>query len=214
MAASASELLSISTNPKPFDWPQWQGPDRNAVSRETGLLAEWPEEGPPLAWRLEGLGGGYSAPSIAAGRIYGMSNRGEDEVVWCLSEADGNELWLARLGPALREGMPQGREGPGCTPTVDGDRLYVLGFGGALACLQVSDGQVIWQLSLTQDLGGRLPTWRYNESPLVDGDRLICTPGGDDAMLVALVDYFPGWIAGAIGAGGLAAAISTGSSST
>ncbi len=77
-----------------FDWPQWQGPDRNAVSKETGLLKEWPAEGPPLAWRVGDLGGGFSAPSIADGRIFGMSNRGGDEVVWALSETNGKELWI------------------------------------------------------------------------------------------------------------------------
>jgi outer membrane protein assembly factor BamB len=82
--------------------------------------------------------------------------------------------------------MPQGKEGPGCTPTVDGDRLYVLGLGGNLACLQATDGKVLWHLSLPRDLGGRVPTWRYNESPLIDGEKLICTPGGEDALMVAL----------------------------
>jgi outer membrane protein assembly factor BamB len=173
------------------DWPQWQGPDRNAISEETGLLQEWPAEGPPIAWRVDALGGGYSAPSIAEGRIFGMSNRGEDEVVWALSETDGTELWAARIGPAQTEGPPQGREGPGCTPTVDGDRLYVLGAGGVLACLSVQDGEIIWQHSLTEDFGGLVPMWRYNESPLIDGDKLICTPGGEDATLMAL-DKFTG----------------------
>jgi outer membrane protein assembly factor BamB len=168
------------------DWPQWQGPDRNAISKEHGLLKEWPKDGPPLAWKIKGLGGGYSAPSIAAGGIFGMSNRGDDEVIWALSEKDGQALWTRPLGPVVRQGMPQGKEGPGCTPTVDGQRLYVLGLGGNLACLQVQDGKIIWQRSLTRDFGGRVPNWRYNESPLVDGDKLICTPGGDDAMLVAL----------------------------
>ncbi len=168
------------------DWPQWQGPDRNAISRETGLLKEWPKDGPPLAWKITGLGGGYSAPSIAAGRLFGMSNRGEDEVVWARSEADGKELWVTRLGPALAQRMPQGKEGPACTPTVDGERLYVLGLGGDLACLQVQDGKLIWQRSLTRDFGGQVPTWSYRESPLIDGDKLICTPGGQEAMLVAL----------------------------
>ncbi len=79
-----------------------------------------------------------------------------------------------------------GSEGPGCTPTVDGERLYILGAGGELACLQAQDGQVIWRRSLTEDFGGRRPMWRYNESPLVDGDKVICTPGAQDAMLVAL----------------------------
>jgi outer membrane protein assembly factor BamB len=139
-----------------------------------------------LAWRINGIGGGYSAPSIAAGRIFGMSNRDDDEVVWALSEVDGKELWVTRLGPACREGNPPGSEGPGCTPTVDGERLYVLGAGGDLACLQVRDGKITWKRSLTEDFGGRRPMWRYNESPLVDGDKVICTPGAQDAMLVAL----------------------------
>jgi outer membrane protein assembly factor BamB len=82
--------------------------------------------------------------------------------------------------------MPQGREGPGCTPTVDGDRVYVLGLGGDLACLQARDGKVVWQRSLTRDFDGRVPTWSYRESPLVDGDKVVCTPGGPDATLVAL----------------------------
>lgn len=175
-----------ATSPGAFDWPQWQGPDRTGVSQETGLLQEWPKDGPPLARKIQGIGGGYSAPAIAAGRIYGMSSRGADEVVWAISETDGKELWVSKLGPALNEGMPQGKEGAGCTPTVDGDRLYVLGLGGELACLQVADGKVLWQKNLVSDLGGVLPTWRYNESPLVDGDRVICSPGGKEATLVAL----------------------------
>src|SRR6266480_505472 len=85
-----------------FDWPQWQGPERNAHSKETGLLKEWPKEGPPLAWKAQGLGGGDSAPSIAAGRIYGMSNRGADEYVWALSEKDGKEIWAVKIAPAYK----------------------------------------------------------------------------------------------------------------
>jgi outer membrane protein assembly factor BamB len=168
------------------DWPQWQGPNRDGKSADTGLLKEWPKDGPPLAWKITGLGGGYNAPSIAAGRIFGMSNRGDDEVVWALSETDGKELWVTRLGPAYTQGWPQGKEGPGCTPTVDGERLYVEGLGGDVACLQVQDGKIVWQLSLTRDFGGRVPNWRFNESPLVDGDKVVCTPGGPDATIVAL----------------------------
>src|SRR5436305_11676988 len=84
-----------------LDWPQWQGPDRNAVSKERGLLQEWPKDGPPLAWKVTGLGGGDSAPSVAAGRLFGMGARGQDEIVWARSEADGKELWATRLGPAV-----------------------------------------------------------------------------------------------------------------
>ena len=179
-------LFSATAFAGSFDWPQWQGPDRNAISKERGLLKEWTKDGPPLAWKIKGLGGGDSAPSIAAGRIFGMSNRGDDEVIWALSETDGKTLWVTRLGPAFEQQVPQGKEGPGCTPTVDGERLYVLGLGGDLACLQVKDGKIIWQLSLPRDFGGQAPTWSYRESPLIDGDKVICTPGGEDATLVAL----------------------------
>jgi outer membrane protein assembly factor BamB len=168
------------------DWPQWRGPNRDGKSVDTGLLKQWPENGPPLAWRVDKLGGGDSAPSIAAGRIFGMGNRGDKEVVWALSEKDGSEIWVTPLGPAFQQQPSQGREGPSCTPTVDGERLYVEGLGGTAACLQVKDGKIVWQRSLTEDFGGRRPMWSYRESPLVDGDKVILTPGGADAILVAL----------------------------
>ena len=182
LAISAQHTLCAAS----FDWPQWQGPDRNAISKETGLLKEWPKDGPPLAWKIKELGGGDSAPSIAAGKILGMSNRGEDEVVWTLSEKDGSTLWVTRLGPAFKQSWPQGKEGPGCTPTVDGERLYVLGLSGDVACLQVKDGKILWQRNLKNDFGGVLPMWSYRESPLVDGEKVICTPGGPEAAMVAL----------------------------
>jgi outer membrane protein assembly factor BamB len=169
-----------------FDWPQWQGPDRNAMSKETGLLKEWPKAGPPLAWKISGLGGGDSTPSVAAGRIYGMSHRGGDEFVWALSEQDGKELWAVRIASAFTTSWPQSKEGPSATPTVDGDRLYVMGLAGNVACLQAADGKVVWQRHLMADFGGRMPMWSYRESPLVDGDKVICTPGGDETTMVAL----------------------------
>src|SRR2546430_2926687 len=130
-----------------FDWPQWQGPDRTAHSKETGLLKEWPKAGPPLAWKIKGLGGGDSTPSVAAGRIYGMSNRGSDEFVWALSEKDGKELWAVRIAPAHSTSWPQSKEGPSATPTVDGDRLYVMGLAGDCDVLQAVDGESIWQMN-------------------------------------------------------------------
>jgi outer membrane protein assembly factor BamB len=169
-----------------FDWPQWQGPDRTAHSKETGLLKEWPKDGPPVAWKVKGLGGGDSTPSVAGGRIYGMSHRGSDEFVWALSEKDGKEIWAAKIAPAHTQNWPQSKEGPSCTPTVDGDRIYVMGLAGNVACLQTADGKVIWQRSLKSDFGGRSPMWSFRESPLVDGDKLICTPGGDETTMVAL----------------------------
>jgi outer membrane protein assembly factor BamB len=133
-----------------------------------------------------GLGGGDSTPSIADGRIFGMGRRADDEVVWALSEKDGSSLWVTRLGPALEPEMPQSQEGPGATPTVDGELLYVMGLAGNVACLQVRDGTIVWQRRLQDDLGARLPTWSFRESPLVDGDKVVVTPGAEDATLVAL----------------------------
>jgi outer membrane protein assembly factor BamB len=186
LAAIAAAALSWAAPVSADDWPQWQGPNRNAMSKETGLLQQWPEGGPRLAWKAAKLGGGDSAPSVAAGRIFGMSNRGKDEVVWALSEKEGKELWVTKLGPAFEQRVPQSKEGPGCTPTVNGDRLYVLGVGGTLACLQVKDGKELWRRDFATDFGGRAPMWNFRESPLVDGDKVVCTPGGEEATLVAL----------------------------
>ncbi len=173
-------------SPKNSDWPQWQGPDRNAISKETGLLKEWPENGPPLAWKVTDLGSGYSAPAVAGGRLYGISKREGEEFVWARAEKDGSPVWETKIGAAEEGGMRQGIEGAGCTPTVDGDRVYVIGHGGDVVCLATGDGAIVWRRHMIKDFTGRLPTWRFNESPLIDGDKLICTPGGIEATIVAL----------------------------
>jgi outer membrane protein assembly factor BamB len=177
---------AMAASPRPNDWPQWQGPTRDAVSQEKGLLKEWPKGGPTLAWKVSGVGGGDSAPSVAAGRIFGMSNLDGDAVVWALSEKDGKKLWVTPIGPAYTQRMPQSKQGPSCTPTLDGDRLYAIGMGGELLCLQAADGKIVWQRSFTRDFGGPVPTWSFRESPLIDDQKLICTPGGAGATLVAL----------------------------
>jgi outer membrane protein assembly factor BamB len=169
--------------PGPFDWPQWQGQDRTAVSKEKGLLQEWPKEGPKLLWSVKTLGGGYSTPSIAAGRIFGMGARENDEGVWALSESDGKELWWTRIASKARAGYDQG---PRCTPTVDGDLLYALGMSGDLVCLESATGKLVWKKNLIKDFKGRVGGWKYSESPVVDGDRLLVTPGGKDNTIVAL----------------------------
>ncbi|HEX5272862.1 MAG TPA: PQQ-binding-like beta-propeller repeat protein [Gemmataceae bacterium] len=183
-AACAHAAEIADSRPKPFDWPQWQGPDRTAVSKETGLLKEWPKAGPPLVWKAKGLGGGFSTPSVAAGRIFGMSYRGDDEGVWALDEATGQELWWTRIAKAGKVGHGEGSR---CTPTVDGELVYALGTGGDLVCLNVKDGKEVWHKNLQADFKGRMMSgWGYSESPLIDGDKLICTPGGKEATLVAL----------------------------
>lgn len=168
------------------DWPQWQGINRDSISQETDLLQQWSADGPPLAWRIEGLGGGDGAPAVSNGMLFGMSNRDGKEIVWALAEADGSEQWATPLGDAVDQSMRQSQEGPACTPTVDGDRLYVIGMGGRVASLDKRDGKVIWQRELTEDFAGIVPPWSYRESPLIDREKLICTPGAPDAMVVAL----------------------------
>jgi outer membrane protein assembly factor BamB len=180
-------LFSLSAGAA--DWPQWQGPQRDGISRETGLLKEWPKDGPPLAWKIKDIGAGFSAPSVAGGRIFGMSYRGDDEVVWARDEKDGAEAWTVKIDPASHKigGPGMGQEGSRCTPTVDGDLLYALGTSGDLVCLRTADGSEVWRKNLVNDFNGRaMARWAYCESPLLDGDKLICTPGGKDATIVAL----------------------------
>jgi outer membrane protein assembly factor BamB len=166
------------------DWPQWRGPNRDAVCLETGLLKSWPAEGPPLLWKHTGLGGGYSTPSIANGKLFGMSYRGNDEVVWCLDEATRKDTWVTRIAG---KGRVSYNEGSRCTPTVEGDRVYVVGVSGDVVCLDAGKGTVVWTKNFKKDFAGRMMSgWGYSESPLVDGERVIVTPGGEEAALVAL----------------------------
>jgi outer membrane protein assembly factor BamB len=169
------------------DWPQWRGPQRNGVSAETGLLKEWPKAGPRLVWQAKDIGDGYATPSVVGNRIYVLSNRGLDnEFVQALSTQDGKQVWATRLGkvgnPSQMPSFPTARS----TPTVDGDVLYALGSDGDLACLETASGKIRWQKSLRTDFGGHPGQWAYSESPLVDGDALVVTPGGAQATIVAL----------------------------
>jgi outer membrane protein assembly factor BamB len=185
-------------------WPSWRGPNRDAISSETGLLDTWTSEGPPLKWKAKGLGKGFASVSIADGRIYtlgaktsraatsaqgtsggrgrsranrrGVGSTGDCRVI-ALDVHSGKQIWATPIGTG----------DPNCTPTVDGDRVYALGRNGELACLDTADGRLIWSKSLPRDFGGQMMSgWGYSESPLVDGDKLLCTPGARDAMIVAL----------------------------
>jgi outer membrane protein assembly factor BamB len=184
--AASAAVAALAQGEGNAAWPQFRGPDRNGVSRETGLLKAWPAEGPALVWKATDLGGTNSAPSVAGGSVFGMSYRGADEFVWALEEATGKPLWSARIAPANYNIGRQAQDGPGCTPTVVGERLYALGMSGDLVCMQVSDGKLLWQKNLVRDFGGAVPRWGFAESPLVDGEKLIVTPGGAQATLVAL----------------------------
>ncbi|MHB1425005.1 MAG: PQQ-binding-like beta-propeller repeat protein [Gemmataceae bacterium] len=188
VAALVFFVSTISSYPAPgesnFDWPQWQGQDRTAISHETGLLQDWPKSGPRLLWKADQLGGGFSTPSVAGGRVFGMGFRGNDEVVWALDDKTGAEIWSVKTADANRK--PGYSDGPRCTPTADGDRLYVLGLGADLVCLKTANGEEVWRKNLVEDFSGQVGGWGYSESPLIDGDKLLCTPGGKTATLAAL----------------------------
>ena len=165
------------------DWPQWRGPNRDGKSAETGLLQEWPKGGPRLLWRAEGLGEGYSSFAVVGNRLYTQGQEHKQEFVIALDVATGREVWRTPTGRAF--GNDQG-DGPRGTPTVDGNRLYAVAADGTLVCLETETGKRVWSASFAADFKGRAPQWGYSESPLVEGDRVIVTPGGSGAAIVAL----------------------------
>jgi outer membrane protein assembly factor BamB len=184
-AALATWAETASIAAKPGEWPQWQGPNRDDLSTETGLLQQWPEGGPELAWKADGIGGGFSGISIQNGRIYTMGDHDGQEWVYALDPAhEGKQLWSTPIGKSADN---LGKPGPRCTPTADGELIYAIGSHGDLACLKAGTGEVVWTKNFPKDFGGQMMSgWGYSESPLVDGNKLICTPGAKDAMLVAL----------------------------
>lgn len=166
------------------DWPGWRGPNRDGISKETGLLQSWPDNGPPVAWTAQDLGAGYSSVAVAGGKVFGAGKRDNDEVVWCLDEKTGKQLWSTIIGPGQRASRGDGPRG---TPTIDGDRLYHLDVNGLLVCLDAGTGKLVWSKSLPKDFGGKMMSgWGWSESPLIDGNLVLASPGGKGAGIVAL----------------------------
>ena len=167
------------------DWPQWRGPRRTGSSQETGLLKEWPKGGPKLLWQRKDIGAGYSTPAVVGDRLYLMANREGKEYVVALAVKDGSRIWATAVG---KVGRNQGPQYPGTrsTPTLEGDRIYALGSDGDLACLEKSNGKVVWSKNLKKTFDGTPGAWAYSESVLIDGDNLVCTPGGKKATMAAL----------------------------
>jgi outer membrane protein assembly factor BamB len=182
------------------DWPQYRGPRRDDVSLETGLLTQWPKEGPPLLWTYRNAGIGYSGVAVVGDRLFTIGARGETEFVFALdlgTVADGTvrESWATAVGPLFDFKGNNWSAGPSATPTVDGDRLYALGGRGDLVCVQTADGVEQWRKNLPGDLEAQVNPigggpkglgWGFTWSPLVDGERLICIPGGPQGTLAAL----------------------------
>lgn len=189
MKLSQLFTLSIALNFVPLGasaasghWPQWRGPNRDDVSKETGLLKSWPAGGPKLIWLFKDAGLGYSGPAIVGGKLFTMGARDGEEFLIAVDINSGKELWSAKIGKELKNGWGDGPRG---TPTVDGDRIYAMGGQGTLICAGVDDGKVLWQHSM-HEFGGKTPDWGYTESVLVDGNKVVCTPGGAKGAMVAL----------------------------
>ena len=197
----ASCLLWASPLAPAADWPQWRGPDRSGASKETGLLQKWPKEGPELAWSFEAAGTGFGSFAVVAGRVYVLGARPTDakgakriEQVIALDDK-GQELWKADIGPMYDFDGNQWSGGPNATPTVDGDLLFALGSQGILVCVKMADGAEAWRKDLVKEFGAEMTSggfgpektgWGFSWSPLVDGDLLICTPGGKKGLFAAL----------------------------
>jgi outer membrane protein assembly factor BamB len=181
---AAVAARSGAAAPDRHDWPQWQGPNRNGLSSETGLLQQWPSSGPPKLWSVTGLGGGYGSLAIVGDRVFVQGLRaGQQSVVNVLAREDGAGVWSKALGSA---GSNDRGPGPRGTPTIDGDRMYVLTERGDLWCLKTANGEEIWTRNILRDFGARQIPWLISESPLVDGNNVIVTPGGPRASIVAL----------------------------
>ena len=163
-------------------WPQWRGPDRTGVSQESGLQREWPEGGPQLVWLNRTAGIGYSSFAVVDGRLFTMGAEGEKEFLMAVNTENGQELWRAEIGELLTNNWGDGPRG---TPTIDGQLVYALSGQGNLVCANVEDGHIVWQHAMSE-YGGGVPSWGYTESALVDGDQVVCTPGGEQGAIIAL----------------------------
>jgi outer membrane protein assembly factor BamB len=180
-------IVTATTAVAASDWPQWRGVNRDGRSTETGLLQAWPADGPRRVWSASGFGAGFASLSIADGRIFTTGDIGDDQFVMAARERDGAPLWRARIGPASEHMSPGARS----TPTVSGGRVYALGSDGDLVCLTAADGSECWRRHILRDYSSRqmrysgVHYWGISESPLVDGDKVIVTPGGQEALLAA-----------------------------
>ena len=162
------------------NWPQWRGINRDAVSQEKGLLQTWPAEGPPLAWKMTGLGEGKASVAVVGRKVYTMGDRSGSQFILAFDLDERKELWAARVGTRWDGGAY-------CTPTVAGELIFGIGTYGDLVCVETATGKEVWRRNFGKDFDGKGMTgWGWSESPLVDGDNVVCTPGADQAMMVAL----------------------------
>ena len=184
LVVMATTLIITGVNIKAQDWPQWRGPDRDGVVKTTGLNLNWSEKKPPLLWTFRQAGSGYSAPVVVGTTLYCQGAIDEKGFAFALDTKTGNLKWKQELG---REHVEDRESAPRGSITADGDKLYLIRGIGQIHCLSAADGKVIWQKDFMKDLNGKLMShWGFSESPLVDGNLVICTPGGNGGTMAAL----------------------------
>ncbi len=176
-------LMAICTPLAADDWLQWRGTDRANQSAETGLFDAWGTDGPKLAWIAEGTGSGYASISVSGNRIYTSGNFADSQSVVAIDADNGEVIWTQ---PITDKPPKHGYDGSRTTPTIDGDHLYAVSSDGRIVCLRSKDGSEVWSRDFSDWSGKMMSGWGYSESPLVDGDLVICTPGGTEGMVVAL----------------------------
>ena len=179
-------ILAMSSFAKADDWAQWRGPDRTGLSKETGLAKQWPAKGPDVVWNVDHVGQGYSAVAVRGDRLFTLGNIDGQGFVLCLNTENGSVIWKTHPPTETEEYHHSRGNGARGTPTLDGDLLFTIGGGGDLTCLKADSGSVVWSKHFVNDFGGSRPEWGFSESPLVDGEKLIVTPGGLDGCVVAL----------------------------
>lgn len=163
------------------DWPQFRGLRRDGKSDETGLLKKWPEAGPKQLWSVDGLGEGYSSAAIAEGLVYITGKIGPTGYIFCF-DLNGQPQWKVPYGREYTKSYPAART----TPTITGGKLYVFSGMGVAACFDAKTGKEIWTRDVFAEFDGQWPRWGMSECLLVDGDKVIATPGGKKASVVAL----------------------------
>ena len=173
-------LLTMCAEIQAADWPTFLGPNRDGCSPDTGLLKQWPPEGPKQLWKNEKIGPGWSSVAVVNGLVYTTGNEGDNQMLICLDEKSGQEKWRAVQGPKSSHNKYGGAR---ATPTVDGDRIYLTGGDGLLTCQSAKDGKILWKKDLRRDLGGKVGGWQYAESVLILGKLAIITPGGQNAVV-------------------------------
>lgn len=178
--SAGAELDGMIGSPEP-DWPQWRGPTRDAISRETGLLPTWPEAGPRLLWKRESLGTGWSSPIVVNDRLY-VTGDVDDDLVLFAFDLEGNLQWRTTNGKAWKASFPGAR----ASCLYSEGRLYHMNAHGRLACLDAASGKELWAVNVLEEFEGRNITWGLSECLLADGPRLIVTPGGKKALMAAL----------------------------